>query len=1316
MKAPRFGLVLLGTLLGAVSVEAAATTVREPAFGLPHVFADTDAELARENGREIAKDRLAQMILLSRVGRGTLYQAFGALDPTTLDDDVEARRTAYTSSELNNMWAKLPQRERDAILEYCKGVNDTIDAVYAGTLPEPIEVDLLRNLLGLGDDLFGNKTNVSDQLDPHYAPAGGAWPNAGFQFTPEMVIAIAILEIRNFGLNDFGEADRLAELQALIAKHGAGAGTEIWDDLNFLNDPLAPVSVPDPTTPGYGGPITRRFSPTRVAALAARFPRYDYAGAMRSLEESATHRAELATYLGAWPMLGSYAWMIAGGKSATGWPWLGGFPQTGIQTPSLMHFAENRSAEGTDHRIQGIGMEFAGAPLVLIGQTDTVAYTSTTAQLRIVDTFLERIVNENATTLSYLDEGTPAALSKRTETFLGSPMAKRVFWRSHERNGNKGSRAINRFIGDKSGQADSGSSTAALVDAAGNFDGSFVGGYVAIVDCVGTGDCTGPVGQIRQISGVPNPSTLQVATPWSPAPASSSLYVAVKPGNNIQAVALDSPTWLEESTGALGFALMQRAETVLDIREATRVIPSTHNFPSADNRPFNGVGTQFGNGNIAYYSSGFSRKRSEPRLPLDGTSATNELVVVGGTVASAASTMLTATGSPFTGQDFSPPAVNFRYQNPTQQGSEFIVAITSGTGYKQTRRIASNDASTLTIEYPWGVVPAAGDTFEVYEIAGMPEAINPAEGYMANWNNKAATADEGENFGRQFRHLFILERLAVEDAWDRDKQRQLNADLAGLDGKGKFGRFLIPRLRQAVDAVGNGGNAAVDSVLAALEAHNQATFLGRNYVDPVTATTHAGEVTFLNNLVNRLALDVYGDELGGAVNVPTGGRALNIVQHAIDSKEGDLPGSYDQAYGGDYFAPFDHFHCYKAKTTPGTPRFTATTVTLADQFESGSFRVKKPKALCPPANKNAEGLRDAVTHLESYLIAGTTASAPETGVVVRDQFGTLTVDTIKPDRLLVPTGKALGGPATAPTSDLDHFKCYRVRLTPGSARFPRGIQASVVDQFEDRLYNVRRPTRLCTPVDKDGGGITDPDGHLMCYRVTPASGEPSHTPVTGQIHTANQFGAGRLNTIREDELCVPAAKNPGSLRGWEATVRNSLSALATAGIPADSPRPNSRYRHPLAPLFPVLEFPPTPSGNRGTYEQIVDVGPVVNGEFIFPLGQSGLIEGSIAGVTSIDPHVTSLHPIWRDWRFVPMLHVAADLAGGSVDSDGDGVFDGYERWYFGDLTHAAGDDDDSDGASLLQEFTAGSDPTDSDTDDDGIPDGADGAPQDRLMP
>ena len=68
------------------------------------------------------------------------------------------------------------------------------------------------------------------------------------------------------------------------------------------------------------------------------------------------------------------------------------------------------------------------------------------------------------------------------------------------------------------------------------------------------------------------------------------------------------------------------------------------------------------------------------------------------------------------------------------------------------------------------------------------------------------------------------------------------------------------------------------------------------------------------------------------------------------------------------------------------------------------------------------------------------------------------------------------------------------------------------------------------------------------------------------------------------------------------------------------------------------------------------------------------------------------------------------------DLDGDGVLDGFERWYYGNTANGAASDTDSDGSTLLDEFLDGSDPTDSDTDDDGSNDGADATPQDRLLP
>jgi hypothetical protein len=279
------------------------------------------------------------------------------------------------------------------------------------------------------------------------------------------------------------------------------------------------------------------------------------------------------------------------------------------------------------------------------------------------------------------------------------------------------------------------------------------------------------------------------------------------------------------------------------------------------------------------------------------------------------------------------------------------------------------------------------------------------------------------------------------------------------------------------------------------------------------------------------------------------------------------------------------------------------------------------------------------------------------------------------------------------------------------------VQLSASDLVQTRLYDVTKPMRLCVPADKNGEGVQNPLAAVLCYKAKKVAGQPAHDRVVGQIHLNNQFGTLRIDTGREKEICVPARIGGQGVEGWEVTVRNSLSVLATTGIPADPPRQQSQYRHPLAGLFPVLAFEPTPQGNRGTYEQIIEVGPTVNGEFMFPLGQSGLIQGSLSGVTSIDPNVTSLQPIWRDWRFVPMLHVAEDLGGAPTgDADGDGVLDGFERWYYGNTAQVAGSDTDGDGATLLTEFQKGSDPLDPDTDDDGIPDGVDATPQNRLQP
>jgi hypothetical protein len=221
----------------------------------------------------------------------------------------------------------------------------------------------------------------------------------------------------------------------------------------------------------------------------------------------------------------------------------------------------------------------------------------------------------------------------------------------------------------------------------------------------------------------------------------------------------------------------------------------------------------------------------------------------------------------------------------------------------------------------------------------------------------------------------------------------------------------------------------------------------------------------------------------------------------------------------------DHYLCYKARLAG----FTALpSVHLVDDFEDVSVAVTKARSLCTPANKNNEGVSDSSTHLESYSIREV-VRPPAHIQTTTDQFGTLSLTTGKPDLLFVPTAKSLTSSPPAPdenTINVNHYKCYRARVTPGTTKFPRGVQASVVDQFNSpaKLFDVKKPRHLCNPVSKNGEIVKDANAHLVCYRVRGVRGQPRHVRTNVFLH--NQFDAETGTTIKENELCVPAVSAP----------------------------------------------------------------------------------------------------------------------------------------------------------------------------------------------
>jgi len=235
----------------------------------------------------------------------------------------------------------------------------------------------------------------------------------------------------------------------------------------------------------------------------------------------------------------------------------------------------------------------------------------------------------------------------------------------------------------------------------------------------------------------------------------------------------------------------------------------------------------------------------------------------------------------------------------------------------------------------------------------------------------------------------------------------------------------------------------------------------------------------------------------------------------------------------------DHFLCYDTKVAIGTPALPALSgVVLGDAFESKLSDVKKSRALCTPASKNAEGILDEETHLHSREIKATAGETPhfrQLGLRFATQLGMFSIDTIKPERLLVPTSKGIGAPPPAPNPllhDVDRYKCYKARRSPGTPALPRGATALSVmleNQFTDGTsFTLSKLTRLCTPVDMSGLGIENPTAHLVCFQartLLPLLTGGSE-PTFSDLFSTSEFGTEELVTKRAYELCLPGVLLP----------------------------------------------------------------------------------------------------------------------------------------------------------------------------------------------
>jgi len=327
----------------ALTVDGEPVTIVRDNFGAPHIFAPSDRALFYANGYAAAQDRLWQMERYRRDATGRMAEIEGK---ESLERDREVRRRMYTRPEMERLWEAADPSVKLAFSAYAEGVNARL---REGRLP----AEFARR------SLEPQPWHVLDS------------------------IAIAVMMTQRFGSGGGAELGNLKILRKLKQKFGEEKARAIFNDLFWRNDPKSPTTITAEDMPAP--PWTQAAPGTANWTLAN--SRLDESALDRAAARAESHALLAANLeLGLPTRFGSYAWLLAPGKTVFGNAILIGGPQMGFSTPQIAH-----EVHLSGPNFNSIGMGFAGLPGVLIGHNADLAWTSTSGIDDLVDVFAEKI-------------------------------------------------------------------------------------------------------------------------------------------------------------------------------------------------------------------------------------------------------------------------------------------------------------------------------------------------------------------------------------------------------------------------------------------------------------------------------------------------------------------------------------------------------------------------------------------------------------------------------------------------------------------------------------------------------------------------------------------------------------------------------------------------------------------------------------------------------------------------------------------------------------------------------------------------------------
>lgn len=347
------------TISGSLAVPGLTGSVEviRDRYGVPHIYADSTADLFLAQGYVHAQDRFFQMEFWRRIGQGRLAEVFGK---GAARQDRFIRTLGWHRVAAEEARTLRPAM-REVLEHYAAGVNAYAQA-NAGRLGFEFRVLALN----------------------------------GATFTPEPWMPVNSLtwgKAMAFDLGDNADTELLRA--ALIAKGGAELAEAVMPPYPADH----PVIVPSASASGkhLAG------SQSRCQAIASGC---DEPAALDSASALALARAsrDVGDTIGLvrGNDIGSNNWVLSGAKTSTGKPILANDPHLGIQMPSIwyqigLHCRVISAACPFDVT----GVSFAGVPGVVIGHNARIAWGVTNGTVDTQDYFIEKPNPENPDEFEY---------------------------------------------------------------------------------------------------------------------------------------------------------------------------------------------------------------------------------------------------------------------------------------------------------------------------------------------------------------------------------------------------------------------------------------------------------------------------------------------------------------------------------------------------------------------------------------------------------------------------------------------------------------------------------------------------------------------------------------------------------------------------------------------------------------------------------------------------------------------------------------------------------------------------------------------------